>query len=87
MRNLFALLTLAGLFVITGCVEKPIDEAGSSTPTSTLSDDGADCCVEPERDDDRPREEPVMTEGSEPDGLTDASESDAPESEPAADES
>jgi hypothetical protein len=87
MRNLFALLALASLFVVTGCAEKPIEEAGYSTPASTLSDDGADCCVEP--DNDRPDEpqEPATTEGSEPDALTDASETEASESEAAADES
>jgi hypothetical protein len=87
MRNLFSLVALAGLFVVTGCVEKPIDEAGSSTPTSILSDIEADCCVQP--DEDRPDEpqEPVTTEGSEPDALTDASETEAAESEAAADES
>jgi hypothetical protein len=56
MRNLFVLLAIGGLFFVTGCVEQPIEEAGSSTPISNLQDDNPDCCVEPNEDE--PTEEP-----------------------------
>lgn len=77
MRNLFVLPAIAGLVFVIGCVEKPIEETGSSTTTPTIQEEPADCCAQPEPDaPDAPGEpqETPSVDGAEPEPQADGAE-------------
>lgn len=82
MRNLFVLPAIAGLVFVIGCVDKPIEETGSSTATASIQDQPVDCCVQPEPDE--PTETP-STDGTEPEPQADTTEPQANTTEPQAD--
>ena len=82
MRNLFVLPAIAGLVFVIGCVEKPIEETGSSTATAPIQDQPVDCCVQPEQDE--PKELPV-TDGTESEPQADDPEPQADGAEPQSD--
>jgi hypothetical protein len=71
MRNLFVLPVMAGLVFVIGCVEKPIEETGSSTVTPTIQEEPVDCCVQPDQDE--PNETP-STDGAGPEPQADGAE-------------
>ena len=80
MRNLFVLPAIAGLVFVIGCVEKPIEETGSSTATAPIQDQPVDSCVQPEPDE--PKELPV-TDGAESEPQADGAEPQTDTAEPA----
>lgn len=53
MRVFATLLALAGLFLVTGCKDEPVEqgEAGSSTPVVSIEDSHETCCSPREYDD------------------------------------
>ena len=60
MKKFSTLLTICGLFLVTGCQEEESVESsvGSSTPVVRIEDNPSDCCAQPDEKPRDPEEEP-----------------------------